>query len=303
MTEKFQKRSKNIMKIKQKKICAALVVLAVAIILCGVTKWQQNQAEIAMEEAEMERMADVPPLYAGILAEIRQNEMVLLEENQEVLIAAAERAAHPENNVYTFLQGPKSWSEGRTWSGEWPNEYVKGNYFGSFGCGLCCMANIYCTYTDYTCSPWDMYEYARQVSGYSPTRKVGAIGWADMKVTLRKCGFDCSLHNKPESYEKFQEQIKNAKGAVVLVCSRDDDTYWENTGGHYVNISLYNEETDEVFLGDPGGPSRNREFIPLRYVYDALKTASQYQYMLVNDYREENNEWKQDGIDENWVEP
>ena len=95
--------------------------------------------------------------------------------------------------------GPKSWAERRAWSGEWSNQYVRGNYFGNFGCGLCCMANIYCTLTEHTCSPWDMYEYARQVSGYAPSRKIGAIGWADMKVTLRKSGFDCTLNTKPES--------------------------------------------------------------------------------------------------------
>ena len=57
------------------------------------------------------------------------------------------------------------------------------------------------------------------------------------------------------------------------------------------------------FLADPGGPDRNRTWIPLRYVYDALKTSSQYQYLLVNGYAEEDNQWKQDGIDEAWVEP
>ena len=67
--------------------------------------------------------------------------------------------------------------------------------------------------------------------------------------------------------------------------------------------SLYNPDTDEVFLADPGGPDRNRTWIPLRYVYDALKTSSQYQYLLVKGYEEENNLWKQDGIDEAWVEP
>lgn len=303
MTDKRQKWYRNIRKIKQKRIMAACLLLLGMGTLIEAAKIQQYQVEMAMEQEREERISKMTPLYAGILAEIRQNEMVVLEENKEALLAAAERAVYSEKDIYTFLQGPKSWGEGRAWSGEWSNVYVNGNYFGNFGCGLCCMANIYCTYTDYTCSPWDMYEYARQVSGYSPTKQVGAIGWADMKVTLRSCGFDCSLNNKPETYEEFQKQIESAKGAVVLVCSRDDDTYWEKTGGHYVNISLYREETDEVFLGDPGGPDRNREYIPLRYVYDALKTASQYQYMLVNDYSEEGNEWKQNGIDEAWVAP
>lgn len=230
--------------------------------------------------------------------------MAILSDNQEILAKAAERAAeeaaHPEQGVYTFLQGPKSWTEGRAWSGEWSNQYVRGNYFGNFGCGLCCMANIYCTLTEYTCSPWDMYEYARQVSGYAPSRKIGAIGWADMKVTLRKSGFDCTLNTKPESYEQFQQEIAASQMAVVLVSSRDDDTYWKKTGGHYVSISLYDASSDQVFLGDPADPDGNRSWIPLRYVYDALKTVSQYQYLLVQDYAEEQNQWMHDGITDAW---
>ena len=147
---------------------------------------------------------------------------------------------------------------------------------------------------------WDMYEYARQVSGYAPSRKIGAIGWADMKVTLRKSGFDCTLNTKPESYEQFQQEIAASQMAVVLVSSRDDDTYWKKTGGHYVSISLYDASSDQVFLGDPADPDGNRSWIPLRYVYDALKTVSQYQYLLVQDYAEEQNQWMHDGITDAW---
>lgn len=279
-------------------ITAAFLVFLAA---NGMEKEQevQGMAEPKVQEAETIET----PLYAGVAGELFRTEMGLLEADKEALIAAAKANYHPEEKVYTFLQGPKSWGEGLEWSGEWSGAYVRGNYFGNFGCGLCCMANIYSTLTEYDCSPWDMYEYARQVSGYSPSRKVGAIGWGDMKVTLRKSGFDTELCTKPETFEEFKEQMKKAKTAVVLVCSRDDDTYWEKTGGHYVNLFLYEDETEEVFLADPGSPDRNRNFIPLKYAYDALKTASQYQYLLVYGYSEENNQWKQDGIDEAWVEP
>ena len=30
--------------------------------------------------------------------------------------------------------------------------------------------------------------------------------------------------------------------------------------GHYVNISLYKEDTDEVFLADPADPDGNRNY-------------------------------------------
>ena len=243
------------------------------------------------------------PLYAGVSAKRWNAAGSVSVEEQDQPVVTAMNQILPEQQVFSFLQGPKSWGERRSWAGEWSNKSIKGNYFGSFGCGLCCMANVYCTLTDYICSPWDMYEYAKAVSGYSPTRKVGAIGWEDMKVTLQKSGIDCLLYNKPDSYETFQRQIGQAEMVVVLVCSRNDNTYWKSTRGHYVTINLYNEQTDEIFLSDPGNPDRNRSWIPLRYVYDALKTASQYQYLLVEGYEEENNLWKQNGIDEAWVAP
>lgn len=282
-------------------------VLLLMLLGAGAFELVSHSGILELELAEMvytDPLSDPKmPLYAGVTAN-RWNVMdsVSLEEPDHALVTAMSQVL-PEQQVYSFLQGPKSWGERRNWAGEWSTESIRGNYFGSFGCGLCCMANVYCTLTDHICSPWDMYEYAKAVSGYSPTGRAGAIGWDDMKITLQKSGFDCSLNNKPDSYEAFQMQIGQAQMSVVLVCSRNDNTFWKSTDGHYVTINLYNAETDEVFLSDPGNPDRNRSWIPLRYVYDALKTASQYQYLLVKGYEEENNLWKQDGIDEAWVAP
>lgn len=202
--------------------------------------------------------------------------------------------------VYSFLQGPKAFRKRLPWSGAWCKEIVRGNSFGGFGCGLCCMANIYSTLTEYECSPWDMYEYAVRASSYYPSRESGAIGWDDMKAVLRSAGFDCEARIKPGTYEEFQEEMKRAPSAVVLVSSAYDDKFWKNTPGHYVNIWLYREDTDEVFLAEPGDPANNRTWIPLRYVYDALKMVSQYQYLAVYSYAEEENAWKWDGIDDQW---
>lgn len=290
---------------KQNRIYYAASVCALAGLLALGARRQDGQSDNAQDVMAMQETAEtaISPLYAGVTAEFYNNGLAEIIQNEDMLVASASSLISRETKIYSFLQGPKSWGKGLAWSGEWSNEYVKGRYFGNFGCGLCCMANIYSTLTDYSCSPWDMYEYAKQVSAYSPTSKVGAIGWNDMKTTLKKSGFDSTLCNKPDSYEMFQRQIAQTKGAVVLVCSRNDDTFWESTGGHYVNIWLYDQETDEVFLSDPGSPTRNRNRIPLRYVYDALKTSSQYQYLLINSYSEEENLWKQNGIDEAWVAP
>lgn len=288
-------------------VCTFLLLLLFGSQKTMTSEYNNIQDSEIKKQTEEQRETDrvQTELYAGILAEFETREYAVVEKHKTILVAAANANAGSNrvNQVYSFLQGPKSWGEGRSWSGEWSSQYIKGNYFGNFGCGLCCMANIYSTLTDATCSPWDMFEYARQVSGYSPTRKVGAIGWGDMKVTMRKCGFDVQLCTKPGTYETFQQQIAKSKSAVVLVCSANDDTYWKKTGGHYVNICLYDQKSDKVFLADPADPEGNRNQIPLRYVYDALKTVSQYQYLLVNGYTEENNQWKHNGIDDAWVEP
>ena len=70
-----------------------------------------------------------------------------------------------------------------------------------------------------------------------------------------------------------------------------------------MNIWLYQEEDDTVFLAEPGNPENNRSRIPLRYIYDALKTVSRFQYLAVEGYLEEDNQWKAHGIDENWNRP
>lgn len=230
----------------------------------------------------------------------------IIRINMPINIPHIGKAGKPElseEKVYTFLQGPKSWSEGITWSGEWCGEMAGGNSFGGFGCGLCCMANIYSTLSGYECSPLDMYEYAKDVSAYYPTGKSGAISWEDMSKTLKKTGFDSDLRRKPDTYEEFRGQMMQAKSAVVLISSYNDDTFWKATGGHYVNIWLYNNKTEEVFLAEPGSPDNNRSWIPLKYVYDALKTSSDYQYLTVSSYMDENNEWRWDGIDDNWNSP
>lgn len=202
--------------------------------------------------------------------------------------------------VYTFFQGPRAYTEGYPWGGEWCQQMVKGNSFGGFGCGMCCMANVYSTLTSYECSPWDMFGCATQVTYYYPSKEGGAIGWEDMKTTLETVGFTCNVHRKPGSYAYFQDVIKNSQSAIVLVSSHNDDTFWKNTSGHYVNIYLYQEDTDMVFLAEPGDLEKNRTWIPLQYVYDALKTVSNFHYLTIDAYEEENNTWKHDGITDIW---
>ena len=104
-------------------------------------------------------------------------------------------------------------------------------------------------------------------------------------------------------YEAFREQMKQGISAIVLVSSYDDDTFWKDRSGHYVNIWSFNPDTEEVFLAEPGSPTNNRSWIPLRYVYDALKTSSEYQYIMVDEYNEDTNNWKHNGINIEWNFP
>lgn len=237
-------------------------------------------------------------LFAGACA-------VTFQENKGIANGeiAIDNYAFTEDKVYTFLQGHRSYSSGITWSGQWCQKYAKGQYFSGFGCGLCCIANVYSTLSPYSCSPLDAYNFALDETGYNPTKSNAAIDWGNMKSTLKKMGFSCDVYYKAASYEEFKEQIKNSKIAISLVCSANDDTYWQNVPGHYVTICLYHSSDDTVFLGDPGSPSHNRDRIPLKYVYDALKTTSKYQYLLVDNYTEEGNLWGHDGITDTWYAP
>lgn len=238
-------------------------------------------------------------MYAGVSASFQKNIFdagLIPEDIETILLEPKERASL----VYSFLQGPKSYSEGLPWGGAWCEETVGYNKFGGFGCGFCCMANIYSTLTDYECSPLDIYEFAKTASKYYPTSESGAIGWKDMKKTLKAAGFACKNYRKPATYGEFKDQMRHTLSAIVLVSSAEDAAFWQDTPGHYVNIWLYQQEEDMVFLAEPGNPANNRTWIPLRYVYDALKTVSDYQYLAVTSYSEENNLWKWNGIDDVW---
>lgn len=208
-----------------------------------------------------------------------------------------------EEKVYSFLQGPYSWEQRLAWSGEWCNFMQGENRFGNFGCGLCCMANVYSSLSPYEASPWDMLNYARETTYYTPSAGNGAIDWSMMQQALWQCGMNCSLYQKPGNFETFRNHVRYSEAMIVLVNSANDDTYWTTTGGHYVCIWLYDEGSETVFLSDSSNPDHNRRRIPLQYVYNALKTASAYQYLMVEGYDEEDNVWKGNGIDENWCRP
>lgn len=276
--------------------------MVVALVAALVTAVRVNTSRKPVEQSHIENTLHFNQngmIRAGIYASFEEHIFCfgVVDQTTRVVERTREEKAAA---VYSFLQGPKAYEEGYAWGGSWCQQIVRGRSFGGFGCGMCCMANIYSTLSPYECSPWDMYQFATEESAYYPTKESGAIGWKEMKHILNVSGFDCKLRKKPATYEEFQAWMEENQTAVVLVSSYNDSSFWENTGGHYVNIWMYDKKTDEVFLTEPGNPETNRTFIPLRYVYDALKTVSQYQFLTVKAYNEDMNIWKHDGITDVW---
>ncbi|MCF0134561.1 MAG: hypothetical protein HUJ72_11900 [Blautia sp.] len=208
-----------------------------------------------------------------------------------------------EENIYTFMQGPVAWNTKADWSGEWCEFNMEGGNFSVFGCGLCALASIYGTMTPYECSPVDMYYYAQLVTDYAPSEGYGAIDWPFLKQTLESAGIANEVFDKDDSFEDFCQAMESAVGAIVLVSSANDASYWKDTEGHYVTIWSYDAETGNVLLSDSGDPEHNRQWIPLSYVYSALKTSGEHQYLLIYSYNEEKNSWKYSGINEEWNAP
>ncbi len=266
---------------KVKKVCV-LVWLVASVGLCGCGKNDEKRAE----DTE---------LVSGQTCEVAYAET----ENTEVDVTEVDIT---EPIVYTFLQGQKSYEKEKIWSGSWCNYEEGGQTFGHFGCSFCCMANIYDTLSPYECSPLDFMTFTKEITSYTPSSGSAALGWLEMKQAMEAAGITCELGMKDDNYEQFAEKMSSNRTAIVLVCSSNDDTIWQNEGGHYVSIWDYETENGEVFLADPASPTRNRTWVSLRNVYDALKTSSSYQYLLVNGYEETADIWKRDGINEDWYQ-
>ena len=252
----------------------------------------------APEEEPRKEAENVPAGPENIPPEITE-----APEEEPVPTAPEYTASLQETDIYTFLQGPKAWGMRADWSGSWCRDYLAGQEFSVFGCGLCNLANLYGTLTDHDCSPLDMFYYAKEVSNYTPVSGVGAIDWTELKQTLHTVGIECELRNKDDTYEEFQKNVLVSGTVIALISSYNDSTYWQDVEGHYVNLWLYDQDTDTVLLADSGNPEHNRQRIPLRYVYDALKTGAAYQYLAVTGVDKNADTWQHNGIHTVWQKP
>lgn len=265
-------------------IAAVCILMILTVTVCQVGRMQKQLRESAAPSETKEAVAEIPAA-------------------SETVPGAADTpkpTENPEKKVYTYLQGPKSWKKKIDWSGEWGEAYLDGGYFGAFGCGLCCMANIYSSQTPYRCSPLDMYGYAKQETAYAGGM---AIEWGYMRRTLTALGFDCEVKRKEDTYEKFANSVRSAECCIVLVSSNDSDVYWKDTPGHYVTVFLYNKKKDTIFLADSGNPNHNRQTVSLKKIYRSLKTRSNWQYLRVDKYHGKKDSWKHKGTEGSWVKP
>lgn len=265
-----------------------LLVAGMAVLIRQTAGKQEEQKQTAVAEK-----LEVTPTPSG---ESQQKTDPAASPTDKAPAATEDPAA----GVYTYLQGPKSWKSRLDWSGQWGKAMYDGGSFGGFGCGLCCLANIYSTETEGECSPLDMYTYAKKHTEYGGG---GAIAWEYMQRVLERTGFTAKLCHKPSTYEKFQKEVAASRCNIVLVSSADSDCYWENTPGHYVTIFLYDQQKDQIFLADSGDPEHNRHWVKLKKIYKSLKTNSDYQYLRVTGYDQAKDTWKHKGTTGTWMKP
>lgn len=116
-------------------------------------------------------------------------------------------------------------------------------------------------------------------------------------------GFQVELGEKPPTYGEFVDKMRQTQAMLVLVSSYNDDSYWKDTPGHYVTLFMYDEGKQDVFLTDSGDPKHNRQRVPLKTIYKALKTSSDFQYMSVLSYDENKDNWKHNSTEGNWIPP
>ena len=268
-----------------------LIVAGMVVIMQGVAGRQHNKQSAKKETVVSDPIEATPTVSADAA------EMAGSTEKPEAKPSAT---IDPAAEVYTYLQGPKSWKSRLDWSGKWGNTMYDGGSFGAFGCGLCCLANIYSTDAAGECSPIDMYRYTKKYTEYGGG---GAIAWEYMLQTLNRTGFTAELCNKPGNYEEFRSSIAASTSSIVLVSSANSTCYWKDTPGHYVTIFLYDAQNDQIFLADSGDPEHNRHWVKLKKIYKSLKTDSDYQYLRVTGYTADQDSWKHKDASGTWVRP
>ena len=197
-----------------------------------------------------------------------------------------EKAIYSYTQFYEEAYQMTTWVNKRVsaagWNGDWAKIQAAGREFMMFGCGVCCLSNSVSTLTDLVVDPEEMYYALKDQTNYYPESGVGAVSWENLKSMCGYYGLNMDLRRKPSDYESFVKEMQAAPTAIVLVDGNNDKRLWWYTDGHYVNIWKYDPVTGTVFVTDPS-THFNRQRVKLKDIYNALKTASSYQYGVISD--------------------
>ena len=246
---------------------------------------ESTAAETAAEEIIIEIINETEETTA-------ETERAAEEETEEETEESTEAEVSPLHNlkgyyetrnemgIYSFVQCPFDFYPDPRCTGDWVNITAGGQEFMYFGCGTCCLSNIWSTLTGEVITPDVMFERAKEKTDYNPDSGIGAISWRQLKQVLSESGLNVETKRKPSDYELFKKDAAEASTLLVLVCKDNDDKLWFYTNGHYVTIWEYDPETETVFVADPSGMF-NRMRVDLIDIYNALKTSSDAQYMMI----------------------
>ncbi|MBQ7174873.1 MAG: hypothetical protein IJR62_05370 [Lachnospiraceae bacterium] len=214
--------------------------------------------------------------------------------NLDVLLLRPYEEKEDEKSIYSYTQFYEeayqmtTWVNKRVsaagWNGDWAKIQAAGREFMMFGCGVCCLSNSVSTLTDRVVDPEEMYYALKDQTNYYPESGVGAVSWEYLKSMCGYYGLNMDLRRKPSDYESFVKEIQASPTAIVLVDGNNDKRLWWYTDGHYVNIWKYDPATGTVFVTDPS-THFNRLRVKLADIYNALKTASSYQYGVISNSR------------------
>ena len=140
-------RIKKILKKKRQQIVYAMTGITLIIVIIS-TVYTVRRTYIEINEGgAVPAMADVPASPKPPEEIVMSAALEAQDNNSEEI-----KEKVKEEEIFTFLQGPKSWEERRDWSGAWGRAFYDGGSFGGFGCGLCCLANVYSTESRYQCT-------------------------------------------------------------------------------------------------------------------------------------------------------
>jgi len=170
-----------------------------------------------------------------------------------------------EQKIYSFVQTTWKYYPDLRWTGPWSCIEAGGQEFFYFGCGICCLTNIYDTLTGDVVSPTTMYEWCRKYSSYNPDSGKGAISWGQLTEMCRKLGLDATVHKKKD-YNTFMNDLKEADCVLALVSKDGIGSIWPDTNGHYITLWNYDTPSHTVFVTDSSG-LRNRTRVRLSDVF------------------------------------